>query len=447
MSMLYKQHKLLIIMHTLIFIAALTVFGFYVSVPLSILFSIIIIFLNYKSFGFYNSITFGILYLLIFDSEIYTYTPFDFRAWYPLVLINISYLFFNFLKKGNNNISSIYYYFILFYFLVFSLGYLAIEDIVTKLHIIKYWIFSVGLIIVLVCFFVRMLKAEKKLLSYLLSLSCIVALWGGIQYVTAFLIGMSNNYKAPLGNNEMRPAAFFSETTWFGEYMAFSVILLLLAQAKFKFRSYSLLFMFSFGVLISLTRNAFLVLGLIILLELIFSLLSRTLKVRYVVLIIGTCISIPFWIQSLEPARIMLLRFSNTFSSDNSRYQALISSWELIEDSWLLGVGFYWDLSMVTNEGTAFGAKSFNVFLMAFHIFGLIGLVLFLVSLSIYYSKLFISYFNKKHFTSINSKYSLIYLTCFLGVSMTAPLHQFPIGMYFLSMSIYLSKSRFINCN
>lgn len=443
--MIYKKHQLFIILHTLIFIVVLTVFGFYASVPLSIFFSIALIILNYRKFGFYNSITFGIIYLLIFDSEIYTYTALDLRAWYPLVLINISYLCIHFMQRKHNNISSIFYYFILFYFLVFSLGFLAIEDVVTKLHIIKYWLFSVGLIVVLVCFFMRMLKSERELLSYLLSISYIVALWGGIQYFTAFLIGMSNNYKAPLGNNEMRPAAFFSETTWFGEYMAFSVILLLLSQTKFKFSSLSLLLLFLFGVLISLTRNAFLVIGIIVLLQILFSLLSQKFKIRYLILLIGISISIPFGIQSLEPARIMLLRFSNTFSSDNSRYQAFISSWELIENTWFLGSGFYWDLSMVTSEGTAFGAKSFNIFLMTFHIFGLVGLILFLVSLFIYYSKLFISFYSKRRLTSVNSKYAIIYLTCFLGVSMTAPLHQFPIGMYFLAMSIYLSKSRHSN--
>lgn len=405
--------------------------------------SLVIFFSNFKIIGKKNSLTLIIIYMLIFDSDFFSMTSFNLRLWYIIELPLLLYYLFrdvNFFKKKYTEI----YLFLILFLLSIMFFYFLVDKMDGKLSIVKYVFFSIGLIYILYKSMVEILnKVGIKVFSdYLISLGLFVAIWGILQFV--LIVAPSIKTKIMYDYYNIRPSGFFSETTWYSEYIFFSLVFSFYNYLKTKENKY-LFFcvIFLVGIFISVTRNTFLALFVWFFLGICFSCVTlkinrKVFNILILLFIFGFSLIAFIGIDNIKFITNILDRFTN---GDSGRMKAFAKSFELISQSLLLGHGFTFNpLTDVEGNGTYIGAKSFNSFLMILHTVGIIGFFSFITLLLVYYKKMICNFV---YYGCIESKIAIIFMSCFLSISMFAPIHQFPMGMYIVSVS--LSFTKYIN--
>ncbi|SNQ60932.1 membrane hypothetical protein [Candidatus Methanoperedens nitroreducens] len=181
-----NRPALFIALNIILYFIALSLWGFEASLYVLIAITIFIIAYNFKYVGLKNSLSLSIVYLLVFDSAFFSFTSFKFRIWYPLLLIVMFLQIAEYLMRNDSKIklkkNSVFIYSVVLLLLAYSFIYFIFETTEFKLHIIKYWLFSVGLIIVLFNSFKTFERNYVRLLDYLISIFVFVCIWGLIQF-------------------------------------------------------------------------------------------------------------------------------------------------------------------------------------------------------------------------------------------------------------------------
>lgn len=426
------------------YLFVLLIGGFSMAFPLSVFFSVFIIIYNYKTVGVKGGLTLAIIYLLAFDNEDFYFSEFNIRIWYFYLVIIYFIILIEFFRKKAKIIlkkRNVIEYGLGFVFFLWSIYFLIIEDFVSKINNIKYWIFYIGLILVLNNFFTKNIKKFKSILDYLISITVFIMFWGILQFLTNLLF--LPNFQLDYFN--IRPSGFFSETTWYSEFVFFGFILVFLKIMTVP-NMLKLLYLVPFfllGFLFSVTRNTYL--AIFIYLFFTFSLtffLDKKIPLRIMsskFMIVSICMLVLILIlyipELTEIASFFVLKFSGEDDSAQGRIEAYHISINNIMNGNIFGNGYFWDISHSTESGSALGSKSFNIFLMMGSIFGLFGGILFIILIISYLTKLLYFYSKTK---SIYVKYSFIVFFIFIQMSMFAPLHQFPFGMLIVSLSVFL---------
>jgi hypothetical protein len=426
------------------YLLVLLIGGFSMAFPVSIFFSFFIIIYNIKAVGVKGGLVLAIIYLLAFDNEEFYFSEFNIRIWYFYLVIIYFILLMEFFRNKANIIlkqRNIIEYGLGFIFFLWSIYFLVIEDFISKINNIKYWLFYIGLIFVLNNFFLENIKKFQIIIDYLISLTVFIMFWGVFQFFTnlAFLPNFQLDYF------NVRPSAFFSETTWYSEFAFFGFILVFLKIMTVP-NMLKLLYLIPFfllGFLFSVTRNTYL--AIFIYLFFTFSLTFffdrkiplRIISSKFMIISIFMLVLImAAYIPELtEIASFFVLKFSGEDDSAQGRIEAYHISINNIMNGNIFGNGYFWDTSHSTESGSALGSKSFNIFLMMGSIFGLLGGILFIILIISYLMKLLYFYSRTK---SIYIKYSFIVFLIFIQMSMFAPLHQFPFGMLIVSLSVFL---------
>ncbi len=426
-----------------IFAIGLFLTGFQTSIILSACMGIFIILYNRKKIGGWDSIALAIVYLMIFDADIYSYTTFKFRVWYLLLLpLLVHHLqrhhFFRKLPKNG-------YTFAFFFFGICILLRLITDPLDGKLSILKYLLFSLGAIFVLKESFRSIVKTTgmKPLVDYFISLALFVGVWGILQF-GANLSGIGAAFQADYFN--FRPSAFFSETTWYAEYLVFG---LLFAYYNFQAthqKTYILFLpLFLVGIVLSVTRNAFLALAMWCMTTFFLGLLRTKIKPLHPLLFItaGLAVGIIIYSSSYFDSLVDLLwqKLSLMDDSAQGRIEAIQVSIGRIADRPILGHGFGFNpaTDTIADSGTSIGAKHANLFLMIAYIFGLPGLLLLLYLIADMILKQSNRWIKSQN---LESKYAVILLIAYLSISMFAPLHQFPCGMFIMAAILLFANPK-----
>jgi len=423
------------------------------SFYLSIFFSIFIFIYNFRTFGLKGSIVLAIIYLLAFDSPSFCFFQYNFRFWYFYLLliyfISFIQLFINngevFQKyKKNISINTL----IIIVFFLWSFLFFLFENKISKLYNFKYWFFYVGLILTLNSFFRNNVNKFKEISFYYVSITFFVLVFGLLKT----LKNLSSISFSQISFLNIRPIAFFSETSWYSEFILFGLLFIfLLLKSEYELHySFYLIPFFLLGILFSFTRNSILGFVLFLIISVIcdfFILKVRHIKSKDFKIILGSFsfilfVSILLFIYFPNIFSFFILKLSAKDPSALGRIDAFKISIHNLLNQNFFGEGFYWNPSYSTVTGSALGSKSFNLFLMIGNIFGIIGLILFLVLICLYIKKLLESLFITK---SIYIKYSIVFILVFLQMAMFAPIHQFPFGMLVVSLSYFLYKKGMYN--
>lgn len=425
------------------FAIGLLIAGFNASIFIAIFMCIFIIMYNRKKIGLENSMALAISYLMIFDAETYSYTPLKLRIWYilliPLLILKLKQ--HNFFIKQPKNLNSL-----IFIFFGVSITMRLITDPIDgKLSIIKYLIFSLGAIFVLKESFRSIAKITglKQLTEYFVSLAIFVGTWGIFQFF-ANILGMGSSFQADYYN--VRPSAFFSETTWYAEYLVFGLVFAYYNFQTSNKNSYLLLMpIFLIGIILSVTRNAFLAIAMWIFTTFVLSLLRTKIKPIHPLMLISILIGmgIIIYYSSNFDFIVNLLKnkLSLTDSSAQGRLDAIQVSISRILKNPIFGHGFGFNqiTDTIAESGTSIGAKHANLFLMIAYIFGIPGLILLLYTITNFIVRQSYKWINSANH---ESKYAVILLIIYLSISMFAPLHQYPCGMYIIAATLLLSTPK-----
>ncbi|MFV8335278.1 hypothetical protein ACNQF7_04230 [Flavobacterium sp. RSP29] len=425
------------------FFIVLFIGGFSLAFPLSIFFSVLIVVYNYREFGLKGGLILAIIYLLAFDNEIFYFSELNIRVWYLYLIIIYGISFFEVVKNRQISLKKkfIVEYNIGFVLFIWSLYFLVTEDFISKINNVKYWLFYVGLILVLNHFFTKNIIKFRSILDYLISITVFIMFWGILQFLTNLLF--LPNFQLDYFN--VRPSGFFSETTWYSEFIFFGLLLIFLKILTVQ-KMLKLLYLVPFfigGFLFSVTRNTFL--AFFIYLFFTFTLtfflekkiFLRILKSSFIRILICAVIFvfILYIPQLTEVVSFFAFKFSGQDDSAQGRIEAYHLSIDGIVNGGVFGNGYFWEKSHSTESGSALGSKSFNIFLMMGSIFGLFGGLLF-VFLTLFYLVKTLYYYCK--YKSIYIKYSFIIFLTFIQMAMFAPIHQFPFGMLIVSLSVFL---------
>lgn len=438
---MWNRPTAFIVINLAVFVPLLLAFGFEVAPPLAAAMSLFVFLYNIRFVGLFSSTCLSIIFLLVFDSEAFTFTDLNLRLWYlPLTILLLVMLG----SKGISLRSSTAYFMlpVLLLFL-FSTYYLFIESFTFKLHIVKYWMFSVGLIYILITFFRKHRDHPRPVLGFLLSIVAFVAIYGLIQY--AFMsIG---NYNLIRTTRDFRPEAFFSETTWYAELLILGFPIIFLLKAITKRKSHMLWIpLLLVGIFLSVTRNAFLGLFIFVFGEVLFHMIKAKIRIRYtrnsfILATIAFVIVLGLVVRNFDVIKSQTEKVISRFNlkEDNSsvgRMEAFSVSFKMMKETPFFGNGFYWDESVKAGiANTAVGAKSFNLLFMIYHIFGPPGFVIFLLIIVLYFYLLLRATIRSPN---IFSRYAVYVFTIFFVMSMFAPIHQFPIGLFFVAFSVFL---------
>jgi hypothetical protein len=432
------------VINLLLFFVSLTLFGFSASLWVMAAVMVFIVLYNTPRAGFVNAIVLAIIYGLIFDSDVFSLTYYKFRLWYFLLLLVVYYRVITYLRNRDilhrkvSREQMVVSGCVICLFLL-SAVYFLLDPFIFKFHNIKYWLFYVCLIIVLYGFFKDFSCRRVELFDYLISIAAFVAIWGIIQFV--FNLRRVPNYMYDYSN--IRPSAFFSETTWYAEYLVFGLFLVLLRVSISH--SYQLLILTPFfisGIVLSATRNAYIGLLIFVVFSVVYVLLRQKVAIglifnRYVLVAVVVILTTALVFKGYTITYInhILYKFTLSDPSAQGRMKAFEISIKDFSSSPVFGQGFGWGQAG-KGTGVAVGAKSFNLFFMILHIFGVIGFIPFAFLIILFYIRTIYGCLIKQ---SLFARYSLIMFTTFLAMSMFAPIHQYSFGMYVVAMAVYLS--------
>lgn len=451
MRMLGRPIQTLLILFFIHFIV-LSRFGFESSIFVAITLSFFFIFFNYRIIGFYNALLLVVPYLMLYDCETFVFTSFNIRLWYPIIVLSFLYdLFQVFVKREIFDYRFIGKFSLLYVFFIFiiTLYHFYNDSFIFKIHNIKYWFFTVYTTFIFIKFFVVNQAKINLIIDFFCVLILFVALWGFLQF--AMNLNGINNYQLDYFN--LRPAAFFSETTWFSEYLVFGLILFYYQSVKSgKEIGKIVIVPVLLGLILSSSRNPYIGLVLFFILNLLIPSsgarpnIGKKLLINLIFISVLGCFFIIYKDFLIIYIDKVLDKFSEGDGSSYGRVIAFKKSIELILQKPFFGNGFAWsenDSSAI--GGSAYGAKSFNIFLMLAHILGITGFVIILLLISNYYLSSFKLFLLNR---TEEIKYSIILITYYLVISQFAPLHQYPIGIIILSLGIafkYIKQPKIIS--
>ena len=432
-----------LILNCIAYASGLYFIGFSCVPILMIIFGLIILIYNIKYVGFVKSLAMSIVYLIVFDSNFFDYTSFHIRIWYFLLVVGFLAYFLPLLAKpiATRKIKLSYAIVVLLLFGV-TLFHFSFDNLLGKLYAIKYWIFTLGLLGFLYLVFRDCSsKTMQRLVEYFLSIFIFIALIGIYQYFFNLKLGLPNRFSAPLLNINIRPSAFFSETTWYGEYSVFGFIMLLYNAELNESFSYLFAWMIIFliAIIISGTLNAALAFFLISFILI----LTNKKKIWlyfliYLLLLLFLAICLISFNVSFHHFQLstLLYKLQAKKGSFSGRELAFVKSFNALKKKIWFGHGFNWSATIdrISQSGTSLYAKSFNLFFMIQYIFGLVGTIPLLLGIIMFY---------KQAFKILKEKatlawYAIAIFSGFLFMSMFAPLHQYPYGMYIVSLALLI---------
>lgn len=414
------------------------VFGFKAMIFPATGFSLILAVVKAREEGIYSGLCYGTSVLLIFDSDAFVFTTFHLRIWYAyMILFWIQYLLdlvggrIRFRPLGL--IATLYY-------LLMSAVWLCIDTVDGKLSDIKYLLFTVGLVLLFRTAFRRLTtEATTRFLRWLFFYSLFLCTWGIVQYALRSSDAIQN---IMFDYNNIRPSAFFSETTWYGIYCLLGVILVGYLVAMRELRAVSILAIIPFvvGIVLSASRSALLGLVLCAGGALLFYLigsnrgkLRRTTVLLFVSLAVGAWLLYPIAKPSID---IILVKATLTDPSGAGRFEAYARSLIDLSSAGPFGLGFSWNPRDVTVTGTYLGAKSFALPFQVAHIFGWVGLAL-LAALVLHG---LLANFRARPYGN-EPKLAILLFAVFLMISMFTPIHQYPAGVLLAGVAVGLSAS------
>lgn len=449
-EILIRKSINLAILFLFIYVVTLSFFSIKNPWPTVLLSSIVALcFLLLSGVRLFESLNLLVVLLVAFDSEIFSISFLKLRVWYFLLLLSfflelVNYMLFSWKEKRFNISNAIF----LFYFIVLSVFSSINNNLLGDLYCVKYWLFTIGFFLWLSTVFKRIVKKYfVSAMSYITAVFLSVALFGLWQYLMN-KTSLGSLYMSIPGN--VRPEAFFSETTWYATFCFTGLVLLSYQAYKTKEKMYICArLIFLLGIFLSNTRNAFLGLSFFVFIEILLLIKKRkcikrsTLKNLYLIVSVVVIGILLFWKEVNSIFTAVLIKFSFTDASALGRINAFNSLIADIAEKPLFGLGFNWDAvkDVIQSSGTAIGAKAFNVFLQVAYIFGIAGFVPFVIMVLYFaYKKWYLTFYLDEF-----NKYSLIFFCSFFLLSSFAPLHQFPSGILMLGLSniVNIEKGRF----
>lgn len=394
---------------------------------------------------------YGVTFLLLFDSPTFTFTPFKLRLWYPLLAL-AGLLILLERRKSNLTfpvVSSAVGGYVFFYYVTMSSLWLFWDDWDGKLSNLKYLFLAAGLMLFYRSLWFRLSMLQcQAFLRYLATLSIFVSLWGLLQvfFNTFTLFG-------PLFQRDsynLRPSAFFSETTWYAEFCLFGILLVIYLINRRLVKPQWVLFLLPLliSLVVSNTRNAFVGLAVAIIGLIFLSLFRRRrepvpLWNRWSVgLLLATTLglvlaSLVAWPEVVAQAQRIVQRFTGNDASGQSRLEAFARSWKELETGWFTGQGYTWHPDQGTAAGTVTGSKSFNLVFMITYIFGWSGLAVLAVGIIAFIRSAVSNYLR---YDWLAAKYALVLFAAYFVMSMFTPIHQYPFGLMVFALATVLHR-------
>lgn len=242
---------------------------------------------------------------------------------------------------------------------------------------------------------------------------------------------------------KVRPDAFFSETTWYGLYSLLGLVLFdyLFEEDLISRKSFFLYLIFIGGIVLSASRSMLIVLFLLFLSKIYaVQTFGNYKQKKYFFKMFLTSLFTLFLFYPLYGKRLslfidtILYKFTLQDASGQGRLLAFEWSFNDLRSSLFFGKGYNWNSDEVTTTGTFLGAKSFNIFFQVGHIFGVFGLIIFLIALLYFLSKLF----RQRHLREKRLAISLFVM--FIVVAMFTPIHQYPPGIAILGLCLAIAS-------
>jgi hypothetical protein len=390
-----------------------------------------------------------LIFLLLFDNDVLNFTDLKLRPWYFIITTLFILKFFKLMYL--NPLTNINFKFNLnfiawFYFVYSSSIFLIIDDFEAKLFNLKYWFFSIGLIYSLHYFFKKSNIEIGDAIKFWYFSILFSTIWGLIQFF-GNIYGFAGVQLQHDWFN-ISPSGFFSERTWYGQYAAIGIILSFYYFILTSRKIYLFLFILCcIGSIVSASRSALIPLASSIFVYLLaFFAISKNFIYKFKILGYSTLLFLLITFINIGND-LNIFSLINKFTSDkigiDGRFEVfnmLLLNLQSNPFNYIFGHGFEWDESNTSSIGTASGAKASNIFLMIFHIFGIVGLILSLL----FFLKNFVLYLKKiNNNPSTIPVLGLILYISFWGLSLVVPAHQYPSSLIILFFSLLILKIRF----
>ena len=369
------------------YFSLLSSFGYSFATALSII-SLPLLFLRLvNNKNTYSFVFFSILYLVVFDNDELNLTELKLRPWYLLIMFSLIPACFKFSIKFNKMYfkkENVITLILMSYFFIESISFFIIEDSSSRMYIFKYWFFTVGLLIVLFFLFNYSNLNIVDALEIWYFTVLFATTWGLIQFI-GNILGFAHD-KLQHDWFNVSPSAFFSERTWYGQYSSLCLVLSFFFYSQSRNLIYILLSIISlFCTVLSFSRSALIPLICAAIVFLFINFYVHGIKQNFlkhltftiiislgIALVLALATDLDFFLPFLE-------KFDMDDTNIQGRFEALdIFYLNFINDpySYIFGNGFKWDDSQVSSIGTAVGAKSANLFLMVFYVFGVFGFII-----------------------------------------------------------------------
>lgn len=437
---------------TILFVVAMKWCGYLIAVPLAIGVAVWFTIQNYQR-RWPLALIYAAVFLALFDNKSFVWDAIGIKgafrlAYLPLLGMVVFWLLSMCLSRKRSfcaSLPALTVSLTLIIWLLISLVFLIFEPLQAKLYSIKYWLFTF-LPVVSISVYLGKTNDEHFYL-YWLMLSVFVCLFGISQFIfrSFGLLDFLSPKQYGFANN---PIGFFSERTWLGVMAVFGVAFLsyLREIRQFGVRTFGVCFSILFmAVILSYSRNAYM--GLIIFFVMsIISGLKRTVALTVSLVLLVSIVALFLFWTAFDTSSLVsapgqaVVKVASGFVNGNKSSFGRIENQSLVLQRYaggyyyMFGNGFGWDVGIEGGgTGGAIGAKSNNVFLFIFHIFGFEGLIPVLVLLMYFYWVGF-----KRWRYSVRLKYALITFTMWLAMAQFAPLHQYGITVLLLGIILGL---------
>ena len=422
----------------------LSLLGYQSVAYISVLTIFPLAFLLFRRVSVFLVLYISVIFLVIFDNDVLNWTDSKIRPWYFSVMVILLIAQVRGLI-GNKSlaIKNPMHLIVLAYYLLMSAGFFLLEDSVSRLYIAKYWLFSIGLVYALLYSAKQSKISLGESLQFWQFTILFSAIWGLLQF-SGNILGFSRDLLQHDWYN-ISPSGFLSERTWYGQYSAVGLILSVYYFVRNRnISQFLMILLCSFCVIISFSRSATIPLMAGLLCYFFYCVVHRAFSRSLVKFIVGFCLLLLMFVFldfGLEfNLKALYSKFDISDIGVQGRFEALELFFVEVQRNpygYILGNGFSWDEGQVSSIGTAVGAKSSNLFLMIFHVFGVLGLSLGLVAFLAFFYKYMRLVMASK---STESLLGFILLSSFIGLSLVVPAHQFPSSLVIFFFSIFIYK-------
>lgn len=416
----------------------------YESVKYISVLSLIPLCLLIKNFNISLISLMSVLFLVIFDNDILNWTDSKIRPWYFIVMLALLFdVCHGLMSKKILAINDFFAFYSFLYFFAMSVFFFFSEDLQSKLYIAKYWLFSVGIVYILLQLSKMSKISLEDGLRFWQFTVLFSTLWGLLQFV-----GNVSGFAKDLLQHDwfnISPSGFFSERTWYGQYAAVGAILSFYFFIKTRNIIQLCMAILSLAcVIISFSRSAVIPILAAILGFLLFIFFSKKISKKILYnLIVGIAVLVVVSLIEFEGGLDIFYLFEKFHVAEEGiqgRIEALDLYLKSVQQNpygYIFGNGFAWNESETSSIGTAIGAKSSNVILMIFHIFGFYGAILcVLLILNMLIKYILIV----KRNPTAEAILGFILFISFIGLSLVVPAHQYPSSLMVLFFSILIYK-------